>query len=36
MQFMSTNFCMWRFKYETAGQVWLGSITDIVSQIDTV
>jgi hypothetical protein len=26
MQFMSTNFCMWCFKYETVGQVWLGFI----------
>lgn len=26
MQFMTTNFCMWCFKYETAGQVWLGFI----------
>jgi len=23
---MSKNFCMWCFKYETTGQVWLGFI----------
>lgn len=36
MQFMFTNFCMLCFTYETAGRVWLGSITAKTDEILSV
>ena len=33
---MYTNFCMWCFKYETTGQVWLGAITAKTDEVLSV